>query len=134
MGANGWDIEKADEYIRYNTIDNEDWFEAEDERKIALLNVSSSTLNARFKRYLEDEDFPISEMPDSAVYTFAAVLAWVYNDTNKMAQQGVASASIRGISITFKDWARKDLYDFIPESIFEDIGVPFGNRVIPLLM
>jgi len=131
---NGWDIKVADGYIRYNSLDNEDWFEADEDRKIALLNVSLSTLTARFRRYLDNDDFPINEMPDETVYTFAAVLAWVYNDTNKMAQQGVASASIRGISITFKDWARKDLYAFIPESIFEDIGVPYGNRVIPLVM
>lgn len=129
-----WNIDAADDYIRYHSLDNEDWFDADDDRKNALLNVSSSTLNARFRRYLENEDFPLTEIPESSVYTFAAVLAWVYNDTNKMAQQGVASMSIRGMAITFKDWAKKDLYAFIPESVYEDIGVPYGNRVIPLVM
>lgn len=132
-----WDLEAADEYIRFHTLDNEDWFEANDDRKTALLNVASETLTARFQRYLDDPDSGVDEIPDAAVYIFAATLAWAFNDTNKMSLEGVASASIRGMSITFKDWDIRGLFDLIPDSIYPIIGLPIprlGGRIIPLVM
>ncbi len=109
-----WDIEAADEYIRLNTLDNEDWTDAEEERKTALLNVSDRTL----KRVFKDK-----EIPDEAVYIYANTLASAYNDTMVQAQRGVASFSIRGISFTFKDWMKTDLTDLIPDEVYDMVGV-----------
>lgn len=117
-----WNLDAADEYIRYNTLDNEDWFDADDDRKIALLNVSSRTLDNVFRRHIESDR--INKIPDEAVYIFAATLAYVFNDTNKLAQQGWASMSIRGMSVTFKDWSVRELVDFIPAEVYDLIGVP----------
>lgn len=129
-----WDIEAADEYIRYHTLDNEDWFAADEDRKTALLNVASNTLAAKFRTYLNDPDSGIDAIPDEAVYVFAATLAWAYNDTNKMNMQGIASAAIRGMSLTFRDDPRS-LYDLIPESVYDMIGIKSsGRRVIPLVI
>ena len=110
-----WDLEQADEYIRLNTLDNEDWFDADADRKTALLNVAHRTLTAKFTDV---------KIVNEAVYEYAAVLAYVYNDTNKLAQQGQASVSLRGMSVTFKDWTKRDLSDFIPESVYTILGVP----------
>lgn len=117
-----WDIEEADAYIGENTLDNEDWFDAEDDRKTALLNVSSRTLDATFKRQLESGRIDV--IPAEAIYIFAATLAYVYNDTNKLAQQGWASMAIRGMSVTFKDWSQRGLSAFIPDEVYDIIGIP----------
>lgn len=115
-----WDLVEVEQYIRLNTLDNEDFIDADEERKTALLNVASSTLRRKFKGY---------EIPNVAVYTFAPVLAAAYNDTNKMSQQGIASFSVRGIAFTFKDWAKKGLDDLIPEEVADLIGAPSGRQV-----
>lgn len=115
-----WDLDEASEYIRYNAIDNEDFLDADDDRKIALLNVSYRTLKRKYSNY---------DIPDEAVYLFAAVLGALFNDTNKMAQQGIASFSVRGISFTFKDWARKNLEDMIPPEVADIIGAPSGRQI-----
>lgn len=111
-----WNIEEIDTYIRLNTLDNEDWFEGDNDRKTALLNVSDRTLRRVFKS--------IEEIPNEAVYTYANTLASAFNDTMVQAQRGVASFSIRGISFTFKDWMKKDLKAFIPEEVYDMLGVP----------
>ncbi|MDQ0174382.1 hypothetical protein [Bacillus chungangensis] len=113
-----WYLDDATDYIQMNTLDNEDFLEAEDERKYALLNVAYRTLNRKFDGYI---------IPTQAVYIFAAVLGAAYNDTNKYQQQGVASFSVRGIAFTFKDWAKKGLDDLIPEEVYEMIGAPKGR-------
>lgn len=110
-----WNLEEADAYIELNTVDNEDWFDAEETRKKAFLNVSLRTLKTALD---------MDEVPDEAVYLFAPILAFTYNDTNKMAQQGVASFSIRGISFTFKDWSKRQIRDFVPDEIYEMVGKP----------
>lgn len=115
-----WDLEEAIEYIRFHAIDNQDFLDADDERQRAVLNVAFRTITRKYCGYI---------IPDEAVYLFGAVLAAIYNDTNKMAQQGVASASIDGMSITFKDWAKKSLIDFIPEEVGDIIGAPSGRQV-----
>lgn len=112
-----WDIEAATAYIRLNTLDNEDFIDGDDTRKAALLNVSDRTLKRKF---------PGLVIPDTANYLFAAILAGAFNDTNKMAQQGVASFSVKGISFTFKDWAKKDLDAFIPADAIDMIGEENG--------
>lgn len=110
-----WDLTVADEYIKYNALDTEDWTDAESERKIALLNVSKRTLDRVFKTY---------EVPNEAYYLFANTLASAYNDTMVQAQRGVASFSLRGISFTFKDWMKKDLTSLIPDEVYDIIGAP----------
>ena len=112
-----WDIEAATEYVRYNTLDNEDFIDGDEERKIALLNVASRTLTRKYSGYT---------IPNEAVYLFSAVLAGAFNDVNKMAQQGVASFSVKGIAFTFKDWAKKDLDSFIPADSIDLIGAENG--------
>lgn len=108
-----WNLEEASQYILFNTLDNEDFNDADETRKQALMNVASRTLTRKFATYL---------VPAEAVYLFAAVLASAYNDTNKLQQQGVAGFSVKGISFTFKDWAKKGLDALIPEEAVELIN------------
>ena len=111
-----WNIEEIDTYIRLNTLDNEDWFEGDNDRKTALLNVSDRTLRRVFKS--------IEEIPNEAVYIYANTLASAFNDTLVQAQRGVASFSIRGISFTFKDWMKTDLSSLIPDEVYDIVGAP----------
>lgn len=111
-----WDITVVDDYIKLNTLDNEDWFDSDNDRKIALLNVSNRTLRRVFKS--------IEEIPDEAVYIYANTLSGAFNDTMIQAQRGVASFSIRGISFTFKDWMKTDLSDLIPDDVYDMLGIP----------
>lgn len=106
----------VDEYIKLNTLDNEDWFDNDNDRKTALLNVSERTLKRVFKS--------VEEIPDEAIYIYANTLASAFNDTMVQAQRGVASFSIRGISFTFKDWMKTDLKDLIPEEVYTMLGAP----------
>lgn len=109
-----WNLDEADKYVRRNVLDWEDFVELNDEgedgidKKHARLNVASRTLKSVFKGKI---------IPNEAVYYFAAVLASVYNDTLVQAQKGVASFAVRGISFSFKDWAKKDLEDYITDDI-----------------
>ncbi|MEH6941678.1 hypothetical protein [Bacillus sp. JJ722] len=105
-----FDLTEATEYITLNTLDNEDFLDADDTRKTAILNVASRTLTRKFNGY---------KIPDEAVYLFAAVLASAFNDTNKLQQQGVASFSVKGISFTFKDWAKKGLDELVPDEVVD---------------
>ncbi len=115
-----WDLIAAEEYIRFNTLDSEDFIDADDDRKTALLNVSSRELTRKFTAYT---------IPDEAVYLFANTLASAFNDTNKLSQQGVAGFSIKGISFTFKDWAKRDIDVLIPPEVYELVGAPSGRSV-----
>lgn len=115
-----WDISEAMEYILFNSLDNEDFIDADDERKIAILNVALRTLKRKYSGY---------NIPNEAVYLFAPVLAAAFNDTNKLQQQGIASFSVRGIAFTFKDWAKKDIDALIPPEVADIIGAPSGRQV-----
>lgn len=108
-----WNIEEASQYILLNTLDNEDFLDADDTRKTALMNVASRTLTRKFAAYL---------VPAEAIYLFAATLASSFNDTNKLSQQGVAGFSVKGISFTFKDWAKKGLDGLIPDEVIDLIN------------
>lgn len=114
MAGIAWDLEVADTYVKRNVLDWEDFIELNDEgedgidKKHARLNVAYRTLRSVYKGYV---------IPEEAVYYFAAVLASVYNDTLVQAQRGVASFSVRGLSFTFKDWAKKDLDEYITDDI-----------------
>ncbi|NYV67566.1 hypothetical protein HYI36_20010 [Bacillus sp. Gen3] len=115
-----WDLTEATEYIQLNTLDNEDFIDADDERKIALLNVSKRTLDRKFAGKI---------IPNDAVYIFAATLGAAFNDTNKLQQQGVAGFSVRGISFTFKDWAKRPIEYLIPDEVFDIIGDANGEKL-----
>lgn len=112
-----WNITEADEYIRYHAIDNEDYLDADNDVKVKFLNVARRTLVRKFKELT---------IPVNADYLFAAVLASAYNDTNKLQQQGVAGFSVKGISFTFKDWAKKGLDALIPQEVLDLIGEENG--------
>lgn len=109
-----WNLEEADRYVRRNVLDWEDFIELNEEgeegidKKYARLNVAYRTLRNVYSGYV---------IPNEAVYYFAAVLASVYNDTLVQAQRGVASFSVRGLAFTFKDWAKKDLDEYITDDI-----------------
>jgi len=115
--THGWNLTQAVEYIELNAIDNEDFLDAEDKAKTRLLNVSHRTLTRKY---------PTLIIPDKANYLFATVLATAYNDTNKLQQQGVAGFSIKGISFTFKDWAKKGLDALIPDEVVDIIAEENG--------
>ena len=120
-----WNIGEATDFILRNTLDNEDFLDADEIRKEALLNVSQRELDRKFSGYI---------IPVKAVYIFANTLASAFNDTNKLQQQGVASFSIKGMSFTCKDWAKKDIDALIPSEVYSIIGaengVSLSNRAI----
>ncbi|MEC3196771.1 hypothetical protein P9Z84_29420 [Bacillus cereus] len=109
-------IEAATEHIDAYVISNEDWHDADNDKKVRLMNAAGRTLTKKFKG---------NTIPDNAIYEFAAYLAIVYNDTNKMQQQGIASFSVTGVgSFTFKENNVKSavgqsLSDMIPDSVVE---------------
>lgn len=113
-----WNLLEAADFIKYHAIDNEDFLGADNDVQIKLLNVSKATLTRKFKGLI---------IPNNAVYLFAATIGALYNDTNKLAQQGVASFSISGISLTFKDWAKKSITDYITEDVTELISGANGG-------
>jgi hypothetical protein len=121
-----WDLNAATIYIRANTLDNEDFLDADDERKEALLNVSKRTIDRKLSAY---------EVPNEAYYIFAASLGAIFNDTNRMFQQGIASFAVKGISFTAKDGigskngAPVDLAGFIPKEVYEMAGAPTGRTI-----
>lgn len=118
-----WNLTKALDYVKFHAIDNDDYLAAENDAQVKFLNVSTRTLTRKFKGLL---------IPENAVFLFAAVLASAYNDTNKLQQQGVAGFSVKGISYTFKDWAKKGLEALIPEEvtdlISEENGIELSTR------
>lgn len=108
-----WDLTEADAYIRLNTLDNEDFIDAEAERQTALLNVASTTLTRKYNAYT---------IPNEAVYIFATVLGAAFNDTNKIGKQGVSAFNVKGISFTFKNATARDLASLIPAEAIAIIG------------
>jgi ABC-type tungstate transport system permease subunit len=120
-------IQEANEYIASFFIDNSDWLKANEEKKQRILNVSNRTLSDKYADLI---------IPDEAVYEFSAVLAVIFNDTNRMNQQGVAGFSVTGVgSFTFKETAAKaSLEDAITPEVKKLIGkandIELGSRVI----
>ena len=103
-----WNLAEATEYIRLNAVDNEDFLASDTVSQTRFLNVAERTLARSFKGAV---------IPVEATYLFAAVLNANYNDTTVMAQRGIAGFSLDGISFTFKDWAMKDLSEFISDEV-----------------
>lgn len=103
-----WNLTEAQAYVLYNAVDNEDYLANDTTNQVRFLNVSQRTLARSFKGYA---------LPIEATYLFACVLSANYNDTNVLAQRGVAGFSVDGISFQFKDWAKKELDDLITDDI-----------------
>lgn len=118
------DIIAADSYIATSVIDIEDWTGSDAERKHRLLNVASKTLLSHFAQYT---------IPNNAVYEFAATLAILFNDTNRMQSQGITGFSVSGVaSFTFKSDGvtsanSVNLAKMIPESVYGLVGEANGG-------
>lgn len=115
-----WNLVEALDYVKYHAIDNEDYLDADEDTQIKYLNVADRTLKRKYKGLT---------IPINAVYLFAAALGSAYNDTNKMQQQGVAGFSVKGISFTFKDWAKKGLDALIPDEVIDLINEENGTSL-----
>lgn len=118
-------IPHANEHIDAFVITNEDWHDAEDAKKVRIMNVAERTLRNQYDAK--------TIIPDNAVYEFSAYLAIVYNDTNRMQQQGIASFSITGVgSFTFKESnvnsaIGQPLDELIPDSVAKLIDEANGS-------
>lgn len=108
-----WNLTEAREYVTYHAIDNEDFLDNDQTNQVRFLNISKRTLSNTYQGY---------NIPTEAVYLFACVLNAHFNDTMVMAQRGVASFGVEGISFTFKDWAKKELSELIPKDVADMIA------------
>jgi hypothetical protein len=120
MAAN---VTDADEYISENCIDIEDYVDSDDAKKLRIVTVANRTLSTKYPAYT---------IPDNAVYEFTNVLATVFNDTNRLAQQGVVNFALTGVaSFSFKDanvnGTGADITKFIPQSALDLIGAANGG-------
>ncbi|MGF9711628.1 hypothetical protein [Paenibacillus naphthalenovorans] len=116
-------VTDATAYISANCIDIEDWTEADDAKKLRIINVADRTLSTKYAQYT---------VPEAAVFEFANVLATVFNDTNRMAQAGVLSFQVSGTaSFNFKDAEVRgpggDLARYIPQAALDAIGTANGG-------
>jgi len=112
-----WNLVEALDYVKFNAIDNEDFLDADEVTQTKLLNVADRTLKRKFKGLT---------IPNNAVYLFGAALGSAFNDTNVKQQQGWASMSVDGVSVTFKDWAKKGLDALIPQEVIDLINEENG--------
>lgn len=113
-------ITDANTYIQANVIDIEDWLDADNAKKQRILNVAATTLQRRFPQYT---------IPDEAVYEFAAVLAVVFNDTNRLKQHGIDSFTIDGVgSFKFRGGSA-DIEAHIPKTALAIIGGANGVKL-----
>ncbi len=113
-------ITDADSYINLNVINVDDWTEADEAKKQRIINVANRTLMKKF---------PDTVIPDNAVYEFSAILATVFNDVNKYAQQGVSQFSVSGVtSFQFNDANTKELDYFINRDVIDLINEANDER------
>ena len=115
-----WDLAAADEFIRFNWLDTDDWFAADTTRKTALCNVAWRVMTRKFSDY---------EIPDEAVYLFAAVLASIRNDVFK-ATQNAEVIDVGDTRVTLKQTNKTELDDLIPRLVYDIIGAPYKPRVL----
>lgn len=127
MGTSGaLTVNDATTYINANCINIDDWTDADDAKKLRIVNVAGRTLTTKYAQYT---------IPDAAVCEYANELAIAFNDTNSLQQQGVASFGLTGVAnFTFKDWAKTGLDAWIPEAALDIIGeangVKLGKRAV----
>lgn len=115
----------ADHYITANCADIEDWTDADTAKKQRMLNVAERTLNRAYAKYT---------VPEAAVYEFANVLTIAFNDTNRMARQGLTGFSVNDVaSFDFKDayvtGPDADLRKLIPQAALDIIGAENGVTI-----
>jgi|GEM_PF-5995573 len=115
----------ADHYITANCVDIEDWTEADTAKKQRMLNVAEKNLLRAYPKYT---------IPDEAVYEFANILTIAFNDTNRMARQGLTGFSVNGVaSFDFKDayvtGPDADLRRLIPQAALDIIGAENGVTI-----
>lgn len=119
-------IAEATVYIDANVVSNEDWNEADEAKKQRLVNVADRTLSDKYEELT---------IPSEAIYEFAAFLAIVFNDTNKMQQQGIAGFAVTGVgSFTFKENNVKSavgqaLDELIPTSVKKLLEKANGTKL-----
>lgn len=124
------DVTKADTYIHANCIDIEEWEGADEAKKQRIVNVASRDL-ALF--------YPTYKIPDAAVYEFANVLATVFGDTARLAQQGITQYSVSGVaSFSYKNDAVEipggSTRKYIPQTALDIIGAENGVTLSKRMM
>lgn len=113
-------IHDADAYILTQCLDVEDWESSDEQRKTRLLNVSNRVLTNHYSKYV---------IPDNAVYEFANVLSVKFNDTNKMAQNGVIGFTVSGMNFQFST-PEKELRKMVTQTVLDLISE--GNEGVTL--
>lgn len=115
-------VTDANEYINTNCIDIDEWNDAGEAKQLRIITVASRDLT---------QFYPSYTIPDAAVYEFANVLATVYGDSARLAQQGVSGFSLSGVaSFNYKDSAISSpggsTRKFIPQTALTAIGAENG--------
>jgi hypothetical protein len=114
-------VNDATTYINANCILVDDWTDADDAKKLRIVNVAGRTLTDKYAQYT---------IPDAAVYEYANALAIAFNDTNALQQQGVASFGLTGVAnFTFKDGMKTGLDALIPDVVYTLIGAENGVKL-----
>lgn len=115
-------LDEAKAYIAANCIDIEDWEGADEAKKQRIVTVAARDLARFYSQYT---------IPDAAVYEFANVLATVFGDMARLAQQGIVSNSVSGVtSTTFLDSAVNvpggSTRKYVPQTALDLIGAENG--------
>lgn len=114
-------VNDATTYINANCISIDDWTDADDAKKLRIVNVAGRTLTDKYAQYT---------IPDAAVYEYANELAIAFNDTNALRQQGVASFGLSGVAnFTFKDGQKTGLDALIPDVVYTLISAANGVKL-----
>lgn len=114
-------VGNATTYINANCINVDDWTDADDAKKLRIVNVAGRTLTNKYAQYT---------IPEAAVYEYANALAIAFNDTNALQQQGVASFGLTGVAnFTFKDGLKTGLDALIPDVALQLIGAENGVKL-----
>ena len=126
-----FDEAQGDAYVGGFVADPEEYLSLESASKQRYCNIASRTLTSKYGGYV---------IPADAVYDFASVLATVYSDQNKLAQQGVTQFSLSGsIGISFKN-GKQELAELVPRHIADLISeanpdLPkVGGRIKPTVL
>jgi len=102
-------IMDADEYVRLQCIDNEDWFAADEVKKHALLQTAEQILLRKYNDY---------SVPDSAIYVYANELAIAFNDVNRHRLHGIQAYTLNGVAeVSFRDLPKTGLDALITDKV-----------------
>lgn len=81
-------VAEAKLYIQQYCIDAEEWENSTEDQQKRCLSVAERTLMSRYPRH---------KIPPEAVFEFACTLSVMFNDTNKLARQGVNQFALQGV-------------------------------------